>query len=107
MARRIIRISDFISQNLALRKSADRLFNDIRAMDSDSVIISFEGVNTITRSFAHQYIERKKRFRKKRITEAKMSKTVKEIFRIVRNEPARDVSSVTIPSEISVRTLML
>ena len=44
---------------LALRVSADRLFNQIEKSSAKEAIIDFSEVESMTRSFAHQYSIRK------------------------------------------------
>ncbi|MGC8657116.1 MAG: STAS-like domain-containing protein [Thermoplasmata archaeon] len=55
MSRNIISIKNKFSDYLALRDTADALFNSIEAMKSDEVILDFKGITGVTHSFADQY----------------------------------------------------
>lgn len=63
---RILRISlrRSIAPYLALRETADRLFDQIEHDSSKEAIVDFSGIESMTRSFAHQYILRKQKSRK-------------------------------------------
>jgi len=52
---KIIRISEKVSKDLALRDIADALFDDIESLTESAVVIDFSEVTSIARSFAHQY----------------------------------------------------
>ncbi|MCK4797950.1 MAG: STAS-like domain-containing protein [Spirochaetes bacterium] len=54
---RLLKISEVISPNLLLRDSVSNLFNQINSIDNaNEVIIDFDGVSSMTRSFAHEFI---------------------------------------------------
>jgi len=76
-----------ISDNLALRDSARRLFESINNNEDKEVIIDFTNVIAISRSFTHEYIENKKKASKP-IKEINMPLNVQKMFAIVnRNNP--------------------
>ncbi len=60
----VLRLAEFISENLAFRDSVDNLFSYIASLEETNIIIDFLGVKSITGSFAHQYIINKKRAKK-------------------------------------------
>jgi len=79
-----IDISKAISADLALRSLADDFFSKIERSKTDVIIVDFKGVNSITRSFAHEYITRKKTI-DKRIIEENVPMHVEKMFNVVRS----------------------
>ena len=82
---KIIRISEKVSKDLALRDIADALFDDIESLTESAVVIDFSEVTSIARSFAHQYSLRKKSS-KKDISEINMPINIRKMFDIVENK---------------------
>ncbi len=70
--------------DLALRSSADAFFNHLEILKDKELVLDFKGVKSISRSFAHQYLLRKKTSRKN-ISEVNVPKTVKLMFKAVEN----------------------
>ncbi|OPX61212.1 MAG: hypothetical protein A4E29_00922 [Methanomassiliicoccales archaeon PtaB.Bin134] len=56
-----ISIAHTLSRDLALRDVASSFMDRIEARNHTEVTIDFAGVETITRSFAHEYLTRKAR----------------------------------------------
>ena len=85
-----VKVAKVLSENLALRSSADMLFNIIEKAHDEEVIIDFQGVRSISRSFAHQYFLRKISSTKK-IREENMPEVVLHMFKIVmeKRHPAK------------------
>lgn len=54
-----IKISEVLSKDLALRNNANILFKKLDLVKSDKIVLDFKNVESITRSFAHQYKENK------------------------------------------------
>jgi len=54
-----IKISEVLSKDLALRNNANILFKKLDSVKSDKIVLDFKNVESITRSFAHQYKENK------------------------------------------------
>lgn len=79
-----ISIKQKVSEDLALRDSANRFFDDLEKLRNDSIAVSFAGVKTISRSFAHQYLTRKSKSSKE-ITEENVPKLVSQMFEAVEN----------------------
>ena len=77
-----ILIVNSIAPNLMLRDIANSFFNKINAMDAPIIVIDFTGVRTISRSFAHQYLVRKKESPKE-IKETNMPDNVSKMFDVV------------------------
>ena len=78
---KILRISlkRAIAPYLALRASADRLFDRIESSPNKEAVIDFSGIETITRSFAHQYALRKQSSQKN-ISEARIPSSIKSVM---------------------------
>ncbi len=76
-----VRIKDKISVDLALRDAADSFFDELDAMKID-IEIDFSDIRSISRSFAHQYMLRKKQTLS-RIIELNMTENVEKMFNVV------------------------
>ena len=74
-----IRLKQVIAPYLALRASADKLFDKIESSSSKEIVVDFSGIEAITRSFAHQYAIRKESS-SKRISEVKIPNSIKSIM---------------------------
>jgi len=71
-----------------LRGVADSFFDELERIKEDSIVVDFEGVRSISRSFAHQYVLRKRTSTKK-IVEANVPENVSKMLRII------EISSAT------------
>jgi len=95
----------FKSSHLALRLTADSLFNEIEDLKTETVVIDFSSIHFISRSFAHQYL-RRKNDSKKQISEVNMNTSVQEMLRMVLSNKTRsilpDLSNVRIVSFATV-----
>lgn len=76
-----VRIKDKLSVDLALRDAADLFFDDLEKMKID-IEVDFSDIRSISRSFAHQYLVRKKQ-NSRRVTEVNMPENVIKMFDIV------------------------
>ena len=83
----LIKLKNMISEDLALRSSADILFDYINSMPEKEISIDFNSVRSITRSFAHQYMLRKNTCKKK-IEELNMTDIIRKMFDVIK-EPRR------------------
>ncbi|MFA6329474.1 MAG: DUF4325 domain-containing protein [Candidatus Micrarchaeia archaeon] len=79
-------VKDVVAQDLALRASADRLFDKINSLRVDTVMVDFSKVRSISRSFAHQYVVRRSESQKK-VAEAHVPENVRKMLAVV-EEPA-------------------
>ena len=93
-------IVDNISQHLAFRDSADDFFSYTSRLEESDVIIDFSGVESITRSFAHQYLKNKKKV-KKQIVEKNMPSNVMHMFELVKSQSSKRVKIYTEPIEVA------
>ncbi len=78
----VVYVQRLLSPNPTFRESANLLFSYIQNIDADTIIVSFNGVNAVTRSFIHQYLINKTHCEKK-IVEVGMSKSIKAMYNLV------------------------
>jgi hypothetical protein len=77
-------LKETLSPDLALRDTADSLFDMIEASSADKIMTDFSGIRSITRSFAHQYSIRKKASPKS-IVETCVPANVRKMLNAVRH----------------------
>ena len=85
-----IKLSRIFSNSLALRDNADHLFDRVESSQKKEIVLDFHNVNSMSRSFAHQYLLRKAKTRKK-IVEIGKKEEFDLMFKRARRkrEPAR------------------
>jgi hypothetical protein len=93
-----IKVVNFLSANLALRETAARLVVYIEGLPNPEVILDFNHVKTISRSFAHEYCTRKRDSHKK-ISEVNVPRDIAKMFLVVREARAKRPSSPRIDFE--------
>jgi len=81
-------ISEELARNLVLRDNASELFNRIESLKQKHISIDFKGVQSMSRSFAHEYITRKNNS-SKCINEINMPIELEKTFDVVSNEPRK------------------
>lgn len=79
---KVINLASFLSRDLILRDSADKLFDAIADAPEKYVKIDFKDVSSMTMSFAHQYALRKEAS-KKEVSEVNVLPHLKKMFGIV------------------------
>ena len=79
-----IYIAEELTPYLGLRLQANQFMDMVEALPDSIIVISFKKVESISRSFAHQYLSRKKESKKK-IIEEDVPPLVKKMFEIVAN----------------------
>jgi len=77
-----IQIARVISKNLLFRDSANELFDSINNSEAPEIVIDFNSVQSITRSFAHQYLINKEKS-KKNIINVNIPPTIKTMFELI------------------------
>jgi hypothetical protein len=98
-----IHLQSAFAPYLALRASADRLFDSIEDSAKKEFLVDFSGVESMTRSFAHQYMLRKKQCPKK-VSEANMVENVQMVMVM----SAKPVQMATVSAKtMKVMKLML
>ena len=98
-SKKMLYVADHISRYLSFRDSADDFFSYISGLDESDVIIDFSDVESITRSFAHQYLKDKETS-KKRITERNMPSNIAQMFELVKKQKSERPKIVTKPIEV-------
>lgn len=96
----LIEIWKKISIDLALRHTADLFFNQLELLSDTEITVSFSDVRSISRSFAHQYMLRKKLSNKK-IVELNLPIYVQKMLKLVeetrhRSKDVLDLNSMQI-----------
>ena len=76
-------LAKMISPDLAFRSSADEFFDSIESIKVENIVVDFKGIRSISRSFAQEYLDRKKKSRKI-TTEKNVPVLVKKMFEVVR-----------------------
>ena len=84
-----IRVVDVLSPDLVLRANARRLVGLAESRPEDEIVLDFTGVETIGRSFAHEYVVRRDASRK-RIREENLPENIRKMLEIVRNPPSKE-----------------
>ncbi len=90
-----IKISEVLSKDLALRNNANILFKKLDSVKSDKIVLDFKNVESITRSFAHQYKENKLKSNKLILEEnvpLNISKMFVVVSRSLERQPLIDTS---------------
>ena len=84
----MILLKQEISNNLALRSSAKRLFEIINNQPNNEVEINFDEITSISRSFASEYVSNKN-ISTKSIHEIHVPLNVEKMFEIVNHKNPR------------------
>lgn len=85
MNKPIFRVADEISPNLMFRGIADAFFDRIEQLQSHDIILDFEHVESISRSFAHQYIQRRTAS-SKHVEEINLGTNISRMIRLVERQ---------------------
>ncbi len=83
-----VEISKAISEDLASRYSASKFIEDLSKYGSMKIEVDFSNVKTITRSFAHEYMTRKKAS-SLNIVDENIPLPVQRMFHVVEESPER------------------
>lgn len=83
-------LAKLISPNLASRYNVDKLFDSINSLPVHTVYITFRDVETISRSFAQEYLKRVANTDKKIIQENVPSQ-VEAMFEIVKSNKKKEL----------------
>ena len=77
-----ILMKEKISADLALRDSARDFFEFVESLPSEEVVFDFKDVKSISRSFAHEFVDRK-RISQKKVREVNVPQNVRKMFAVV------------------------
>ncbi|MBE0518910.1 MAG: DUF4325 domain-containing protein [Thermoplasmata archaeon] len=89
---REVRLVDILSPNLLLRCNARELFFSFERFSDEEIIVDFSGIRTITRSFAHEYSQRKNRS-SRTIVERSLPENIRKMLLVVRSTSKRNALS--------------
>lgn len=84
MKEKEIMIVKMINSNLGMRSSAKNFFEDLNNISNTKLVINFENVKFMSRSFAQEYVQQKKRTNKI-IIEKNKPKDVQCMLNVVKN----------------------
>ncbi|KZX15765.1 hypothetical protein MBCUT_12680 [Methanobrevibacter cuticularis] len=87
-----IKIEKEIYKKLGMRESAESFFKNLDN-DVPTIIIDFDNVEFMSRSFAQEYIYQKTQ-RKNKIEETNMSKFVKSMYDVVCNDYKKHLTNL-------------
>lgn len=85
-----ISLKKAISSHLFLRQTAVNFFKEMNKLKDDKITIDFKGVEFMSRSFAHEYLQQKTKS-KKDIKEMNMPSDIKKMFTYVENAQAKPI----------------
>ncbi len=75
-----LRLCDSYSKKLGTGPTAKKIFNQIK--DKEKVILNFENIEFMSRSFAQEYIVQKY-YSQTEVTEINMNNTIKQLLEVV------------------------
>lgn len=91
-----VSIAKVIAPNLMLRGIADAFFDKLEKMAAKRIVVDFAGVESISRSFAHQYLGRK-RGSSKAITEVNLSTDISRMLELVKHSSSYSAPKLALP----------
>lgn len=95
-------LKDRVSEDLSLRNMVSNIFKAEEFQTSDEVLIDFTGVKSISRSFAHEFLQHKAR-QQCRVFEINVPSDIKRMFEVVESTKIKSQLVKNIqPLEISI-----
>lgn len=85
-----ILVKDIASENLVFRDTVQDLFAIVKKSKKKQVILDFSAVKSISRSFAHEYVNQMKQHQI-RIKEVNISRDVKKMFDSVKKAQKKSI----------------
>jgi len=89
ISRKIIPLSKVL-KNLSLRYNANLLFDSIDKSKEQEIVIDFKNIQFMSRSFAQQYLMRKKQSTKK-IVAKNVPEVVAKMFMVVKKQKTESI----------------
>jgi hypothetical protein len=83
-----IRIRDLISPDLSFRSSAEHFFNYLKQVKDHYILVDFINVNSMSRSFAHEYTINKLNSQKN-IEEINVPSNIIKMFNVIQSSPPK------------------
>jgi len=85
---KVISIKEEVASDLALRNTVQSLFDKVNKVEEPNIEIDFSNINSISRSFAHEYLTQKQ-LSSKQISEINTPENVEKMFQIVKNSSTK------------------
>lgn len=83
-----IYLADLFTSNLGIRLNAENLFKQLENKDYEKIVMDFKNVKFMSRSFAQEYVSRKKLLNIP-VTEENISDNVQEMFNLVKTDAVK------------------
>ena len=80
----VYKVEILLSSNLMLRSAADLLFDTLSNEGSETIELDFSGIESISGTFAHQYLRRRDSSSMK-IIESNMPDNIRKMLEVVKN----------------------
>jgi hypothetical protein len=93
LSRKELMIIEEIHPNLGMKGGAKILFESIKNIPEDEILINFEGSEFMSRSFAQEYVKQKFLLNKE-IKEIKVPENIRFMLNIVEESPNPNVKKV-------------
>jgi translation initiation factor RLI1 len=88
-----IMICEELQPNLSIRGGAKLLFDHIKTIPEDEIIVNFKGSEFISRSFAQEYLKQKHLINKE-IREIRVPQNVDSVLKLVKNSPTPNIKEI-------------
>lgn len=88
-----IMICEELQPNLSIRGGAKILFDHIKTIPEDEIIVNFQGSEFISRSFAQEYLKQKHHINKN-IKEVHVPSNIDYLLRLVEKSPVPDFKNI-------------
>ena len=85
---KIISIKEEIASDLALRNTVQSLFDKVNKVEETNIEIDFSNINSMSRSFAHEYLMQKQQC-SKQISEISVAENVEKMFQVVKSSSTK------------------
>ncbi len=96
----VLILKDRVSEDLSLRNMASGIFKANEFQDAKEVLIDFTGIKSISRSFAHEYLQCKSK-QQCQVFDVNVSSNIKKMFEVVENTKVKpELVRKTEPLEI-------
>ena len=76
-------VKNAIAKNLVTRNAAKELFMSLKKLNKDKIILDFEGVVFMSRSFADEYLTQRNKFKAAELEEINMSEAIEKMLDVV------------------------
>lgn len=82
-------LKDKVSEDLSLRNMVSNIFKTEEFQKNEDVMIDFTGIKSISRSFAHEYLQHKEK-QNCNVFEINMPSNIKKMFEIVESTKIKE-----------------